>query len=375
MDSTAIIGLPNKVEIRIQNKLNERQKIEVQDEIPYQLREAEQQSNHYIKARGQLKVSYFFTPRKRGQYTFNRILIFVHGWLGFVLNRVKILQDQTIHVMPNQKLHFKDAINTRQQRQSAGEKLLKTRGQSMEFDQIADYNQGDDPRFINWSATARSGMVKVNRYVQEKAHNIYFVIDKGRTMNYEHKGLSLLDYSINASVHLAQVALRQGDRAGTVVFSNKINAVLKAYRANTTLRKLNNIWGLQSYKTEHSNYTRLYLACKQIITQRALLFMFTNFDTFKSVQEQISVFRKLNKQHLLVVVFFKDVELEEYTFSGAENFMEASSKTIARQYYLNQILIKRELEKYRIKVIHCHPSELGLQVRDMYFGIKKSNSL
>jgi len=375
IDKTAIIGVKNRVELRIQNKYNESLNLELQDEVPYELRNEEQTLNLKIKAKGQSKKTYYFTPKKRGSYTFNRILIFVPGWFKFLQNRVKVHQAITVNVMPNQKINPKEVINTLQERESAGEKILKTRGQSMEFDQISDYTIGDDPRFINWSATARSGAVKINKYVQEKAHNIYFIIDKGRTMNYEHNQYSLLDYAINASVHLAQVALRQGDRAGTIVFSNKINAVMKAYRSNTTLRKLNNIWGLQSYKAEHSNFTRLYLACKQIITQRSLLFMFTNFDTFKSLQEQIAVFRRLNKQHLLVVVFFKDAELEEFTFTKAENYSEATSKTIARQYYLNQMLIKRELEKYSIKVIHCHPKELGLKVRKMYFNIKKSNSL
>lgn len=375
IDSKAVIGQANKVQIRVENRFNEVQHITILDEMPFQLRDENQELVANLKP-GELKVlQYTFTPLLRGKYEFKRVLIFVNGWFGFIQNRVKFEEHHFIDVLPNQNLHPKDAINFLQKRSQLGERVIKTRGQSMEFDQITDYTVGDDQRFINWAATARSNQLKVSRFVEEKSHNIYFLLDKGRTMNYQHLGQHLIDYAINASVYLAKLALKQGDRAGTVVFSHRIHAILKAYKSHTTLKKLNTIWGLQSYKTEHSNFNQLYLACNQIIAQRSLLFLFTNFDTLKSVQDQMMVFRKLNKKHLLVIVFFKDKELGDYVLSAAENYDDAAGRTIARQYYLNQSLIKMELEKYKIKVIHCLPTQLGSEVRNMYMNIKKSNIL
>ncbi len=375
IDLKAVIGQANKVQIRLENRFNETQNLHILDEIPYQVRDNNQELKTNLKP-GELKVlQYSFTPLMRGQYEFQRVLIFVNGWFSLLQNRVKIERHHIVDVFPNQNLHPKDEINFIQRRSQIGERIIKTRGQSMEFDQITDYAVGDDQRFINWAATARSNQLKVSRYVEEKSQNIYFLLDKGRTMNYQHLGQHLIDYAINASVHLAKIALKQGDRAGTVVFSHRIHAILKAHKSNTTLKKLNTIWGLQSYKTEHSNFNQLYLACNQIIAQRSLLFLFTNFDTLKSVQDQMMVFRKLNKQHLLVVVFFEDKELSDYVLSAAENYDDAAGRTIARQYYLNQSLIKMELEKYKIKVIYCLPTQLGSEVRNMYLNIKKSNIL
>ena len=83
-------------------------------------------------------------------------------------------------------------------------------GISTAFDQIKPYVQGDDPRTVNWKATAKCNRLMVNSYTEERSQPVYCVIDKGRTMQAPFRGMTTLDYAINATLALANIILKKG---------------------------------------------------------------------------------------------------------------------------------------------------------------------
>ena len=95
-------------------------------------------------------------------------------------------------------------------------------GHSYEFEQIKNYVRGDDYRSINWKATSRRGHLMVNQYEDERAQQVYNIIDKSRSMKMPFNGMSLLDYAINTSLVISNVALQKHDRAGLMTFSDKM---------------------------------------------------------------------------------------------------------------------------------------------------------
>ena len=84
----------------------------------------------------------------------------------------------------------------------------------MEFEQIKEYVRGDDYRTINWKATAGKSDLMVNNFTDERSQQIYCMINKGRVMKMPFEGMTLLDYAINASLVLSNVALIKHDKAG-----------------------------------------------------------------------------------------------------------------------------------------------------------------
>jgi uncharacterized protein (DUF58 family) len=103
-----------------------------------------------------------------------------------------------------------------------GIKKIRRLGHTMEFEQIKEYVPGDDIRTINWKATSKRNQLMVNQYQDEKSQRIFLLIDKGRTMQMPFKGLSLLDYSINAAMALSHIILKKSDRAGMMTFLKKL---------------------------------------------------------------------------------------------------------------------------------------------------------
>src|SRR6187549_2637741 len=120
--------------------------------------------------------------------------------------------------------------------QESGTQRLRKLGQSMEFEQIKEYVRGDDYRNINWKATARrGGELMVNNYTDERSQQIYCLINKGRVMKMPFNGMTLLDYAINASLVLSNVALVKQDKAGLITFEKNLDTFLLADKKPTQM--------------------------------------------------------------------------------------------------------------------------------------------
>src|SRR6185295_2908617 len=114
----------------------------------------------------------------------------------------------------------------------AGIKKIRRIGQNMEFELIKEYVSGDDFRTINWKATARKNHLMVNHYQDERSQQVYSLIDKGRVMQMPFNGLSLLDYAINATLVISNIAVKKSDKVGIITFQDRVSTVLPAGRTN-----------------------------------------------------------------------------------------------------------------------------------------------
>ena len=157
----------------------------------------------------------------------------------------------------------------------------------MEFEQIRNYNIGDDYRTLNWKATARKGELMVNQFQDEKSQQIYSLIDKGRVMKMPFEEMTLLDYAINASLVIPNIAIKKGDKSGLLTFSKTVEQHLPAYKRGSQMRKLQEMLYQQTTDFLESDYERLYAHVRRTITQRSLLLLFTNFETLSGLNRQI----------------------------------------------------------------------------------------
>ena len=251
-----------------------------------------------------------------------------------------------------------------------GIKKIRKIGHTMEFEQIREYVTGDDIRSINWKATGKRNQLMVNQFQDEKAQRVFMLIDKGRTMQMPFNGLSLLDYSINAAMALSHIILKKSDRAGMMTFSKKTENKVVAENKSGQLRKISE--ALYNVKTNfyETDFSRLYQDLKFSITQRSLLLLFTNFETLDAVNRQMKYLRGIAKNHVLVVVFFKNSELQQLMHNNPENMQEIYDEIIAEKFEFEKKLIIQELRKYGIYSIYTTPENLNIEVINKYLEIK-----
>lgn len=349
-----------------------RLQVQVLDELPDQLQLRSFTLNMQLKPAEQMVHKHPFRPVERGEYKFGNLYVFVSSLVGFVQRRIVITGPQVVGVYPSiaeMKKHEIKSFNRSTNEQ--GIKKLRRIGHSYEFEQIKNYVQGDDYRSVNWKATGRRSDLMVNQYEDEKAQSIYTVIDKSRVMKMPFGGLSLLDYAINTSLVLSNVALNRQDKAGLVTFSDKPNTILPADRGRLQLRKILDALYKEKERFVEANYELLYMALRNNIKSRSLLVFFTNFESSYALQRVLPLLRKINQKHLLVVVFFENTEVDSLAAPHPTPTMEeVYTQAIAQKYIYEKQQLVWELKQYGIYSVLTKPQDLTVNTVNKYLELK-----
>lgn len=369
-------GDENKIFIELVNKYPYSVNARVIDEIPdqFQLRDFNYTVN--LKPYGEERIQYSLKPVKRGEYEFGKINVFVSTKLFFVRRKHAIKANKSVPVYPSFiQMRKYELLAISNKLTEGGIKKIRKVGQTMEFDQIRNYVPGDDYRSVNWKATARKSELMVNHYQDEKAQQVYCIIDKGRVMKMPFEGMSLLDYAINASLVISNIALQKQDKAGIFTFSEKPGAFLPAERKSLQMHKILELLYKQKTKFLESDFAMVYAYIKRKITRRSLLLLFTNFESVTSLKRQLPYLQLLAKNHMLVVIFFENTELKELTEKPASTTEEIYIKTIAEKFAFEKKQIFKELEKHGIASILSAPQNLTVNTINKYLELKSRGKI
>jgi len=369
-------GDENPVKVDIKNNYSFKINTKVIDEIPFQFQKRDFLIEKQIESGKNILFQYILEPKERGEYNFGALNIFASSPLGFVSKRFTFQKDAFLPAYPS-FIHLRkyELMALQNEFLLGGIKKIRKLGHTMEFEQIKEYVPGDDVRTINWKATSKTNRLMVNQFQDEKAQRVFMLIDKGRTMKMPFKELSLLDYSINATMALSHIILKKGDRAGMMTFSKKTENKVAADNKSGQLRKISE--SLYNIKTDffESDFNRLYQDVKYSLNQRSLVLLFTNFETLDALNRQMKYLRGIAKNHLLVVVFFKNSDLQTLLHKNPESIQEIYDEVIAEKFEFEKKLIIQELRKYGIYSVYTLPENLNVDVINKYLEIKASGIL
>lgn len=367
-------GDDNAVRLDIENRFAFTTQLQVIDEIPHQFQRRDVLFTLVLQPQTQKHIVYQLRPTKRGLYSFGHIQIFAASPIHFFTRKFSLDNPVDVAVYPSYLQLRKYQLMAISNRLSeAGVKKIRRFGHSMEFEQIKEYVQGDDYRTLNWKATAKTGQLMVNTFSDENSQQVYCIIDKGRVMKMPFEGLSLLDYAINASLVVSNVALMKQDKAGLITFAERIGSFLKADKRVLQMQLV--LETLYNQKTRYleTDFERLYVLLKTKVTQRSLVIVFTNFESLSGMKRQLPYLRKIAGQHLLVTVFFENTELVQVLHQPAENLEAVYTKTIAEQFAYEKRQIVKELNNYGIMSILTAPKDLTVNTLNKYLEIKARN--
>jgi uncharacterized protein (DUF58 family) len=369
-------GDDNPVRLDVENRYVFPISIKVVDEIPHQFQRRDVLFKDMINQGGKTVINYDLHPVKRGIYQFGTVNVFVSESIGLISRRYKFEQPADVPVYPSYIQMRKYQLMAISNRLSeVGVKKVRRLGHSMEFEQIKEYVQGDDYRTLNWKATARKGQLMVNNFTDEKSQQVYCVIDKGRVMKMPFEGLSLLDYAINASLVLSNVALTKQDKAGLVTFSERVGAFLLASKNATQMQSILDVLYGQKTRYLESDFEQLYIMLRRKVSQRSLVVLFTNFESLSGLRRQLPFLRKIAKHHLLLTVFFENTELKTLLETPAKTVEEVYTKTVAEKFAYEKRLIAKELQQHGILSILTPPEQLTVNTINKYLELKAKQAI
>lgn len=365
------LGDPNLVRLKVRNQSTQVLSFTLYEGFPTALQERSTSFKAILKPKSSKEFNYQYKPTERGEHTFGDVFILLSSIFRLVSRRIDINASETVHVYPSVlQLKKYELLVFQQKKISSGIKKVRRLGNNSEFEQIKAYVQGDEVKTINWKATSRRNELMVNQYQEEKAQHFYCIIDKSRAMQMEFDQLTMLDWAINSTLVLSNVTLRNGDKTGLLTFSNKIGTQIAAERTPGQLQRIMEALYNQKTRFLEANYELLFNHIRRTIKTRSLLLLFSNFETEFSMRRALPVLRRLNKKHVLVVVFFENDDLQELVYRPSKSVREVYRSVVAEGMISQKRKIAEELQINGIQTLLTHPEYLSIQAINKYLEIK-----
>ena len=366
------LGDENPIYLDLGNDSTLLLKVSIIDELPIQFQIRDFSQKITLQAGEFASVRYDLRPLERGEYIFGATNCYISGFFGLIERRIKINEKPmrvavypSIIQMKQMEMRAFERITTRE-----GIKRIRRIGHSYEFEQIKNYVAGDDFRSINWKASSRRDGLMVNQFEDERAQQVYCLIDKSRVMKMPFKGLSLVDYAINATLAISNIIIKKYDKAGLITYSDKIGATIKADNRPTQLNFIMNALYKEKERPLEANYELLFHISSKLINGRSLILLFTNFESAFALERALPILRRINRRHLLVVVFFDNTEIREFAERDAADLEGIYQQTMARKYLSEKAQMVLTLKQYGIQSVLTRPEDLSINTINKYLELK-----
>lgn len=364
-------GDMNPVSMLVKNNYPFTIGMEIVEEVPFQFQKRDLVFKISLAPDKEQMFHYDLRPTQRGVYSFGAINIFVKGIFRLVSRRYIFNEQKLVAVYPSFiEMHKYELLAASHRLTDYGIKKIRRIGHATEFDHIKHYVIGDDPRTINYKATARVNQLMVNTYQEEKSQPVYCLIDKGRTMKMPFNGMTLLDYAINSTLMVCSTALNKGDKAGIITFSKDIDEIVPADRQRRQRNKILETLYAQKTDFKESDYERLYVTIRRKLSQRSLIILYTNFETLNGMRRQLKYLSHLAKDHLVLVSFFLNSEFNDVLEASPANLEETFRKGMAEKLFNDKYLIVKELNRHGIYTILTKPENLTIDSINKYLEFK-----
>jgi uncharacterized protein (DUF58 family) len=257
-----------------------------------------------------------------------------------------------------------------------GVRAVRPRGDGRNFANLRDYAVGDDPRHIDWKATARRGKVISREYSLEQGQQILIVIDAGRLMTQFAGSLPRFEYALSSALVLADIAVHSGDAVGVVVFNDTVQRYVAPSRGAGAVRAIRDALTAADATLVEPDYAAVFRTISARQRNRALIVVFSDVLDVRSSHTLIAHLVRSAVRHLPLVVALRSEDLTAAALPGGRH----SSNEVFQAAAAEELLIAREtaLAKMRaagVSVVNTAPSAMTAAVVNRYLDIKARAAL
>ena len=228
------------------------------------------------------------------------------------------------------------------------------RGRGMEFDEVREYQPGDDVRTIDWNVTARSGTAFVKRYREERELTVLFLVDVSASQGFGSQQRSKLETAAEAAALLMVSALKNGDKVGMALFADQVVKYLPPRKGKSAvLRLLRELVAADLVERE----TRLDVALEfahRVMRRRAVVFLLSDF----LAPPPGSALQVVANKHDLVAIGLRDPREGEWPAAGFVRVVDPETGA-GRELDVSSRAVRDWLAAQRARVVGAH--ELALK--------------
>ena len=241
--------------------------------------------------------------------------------------------------------------------QLSGDYHSTFKGQGVEFDEVRPYEAGDDVRSIDWNVTAKTGVPYIKRYSEERELTIMFMVDVSGSQGYGSRGRSKMELAAEVTALLALTAIRNQDKIGLVLFSDRIVKYIPPRKGRDSVMRL--VREVLASEDEAQGGTDIEGALRflnGVQKRKAVVFLVSDFLIDKNYEKLL---RATARRHDLVCVPVSDpaeselpdvglVELEDPE-TGELVLVDTSSKAVRGTFAAKAAQEREDLRTFFLK--------------------------
>ena len=213
----------------------------------------------------------------------------------------------------------------------------KYRGGGIEFSEVREYIPGDDIKRIDWNVSARHNSLFVKEFVEENELNIYLILDLSASNNFGFTK-SKLDLSFEVAVSLMFLALKNNDRLGLGIFTDKLEKFIPSKKGKRQLLKIIKELIEHKPKSKKTNIMESLSTLNNKLKKKSVIYIISDF--ISDSYDKPLKFLKLH--HQVTLINISDIREKEipkigYTYledaeTGEQVLVNTSDKNFQKQY-------------------------------------------
>jgi uncharacterized protein (DUF58 family) len=369
------LGAEQEIEVWVESAMERAVTLRLTDDVPPGLeRIGADTLAAEIPPRGRQRLAYRVRAQERGEHTLGDLHLRILGPLGLVWWQRREPRADRVQVQPGVREvgRYRRLAQHRRLRE-AGLRTVRERGEGTAFESLRDYIPGDDPRRIDWKATARRSTTIVRQFEAERSQNVMLMIDAGRLMTERLGERERLDHALSAALLLADVAALHGDRVGTFVFADRVQQFLPPSRA--PISRLAEAFARVEARMVEPDYPAAFTYLARTLRRRSLLVLFCDVLDTRVSAALLAHLGAATRRHLPLVVALRNPALEAAAERAPESEADVFARTAAEELLQARAHALMVMQRAGILVADVRPHDVIATVVNRYLEVKQRGLL
>jgi uncharacterized protein (DUF58 family) len=235
----------------------------------------------------------------------------------------------------------------------------KFRGGGIEFSEVREYVPGDDVKRIDWNVSARHNSLFVKEFVEENELNIYLILDLSASNNFGFIK-SKLDLSFEVAVSLMFLALKNNDKLGLGIFTDKLEKFIPSKKGKKQLLRI--IRELIDYtpKSKKTDIMESLSTLNNKLKRKSVIYIISDFIS-DSYEKPLKFLKLHHRVTLINISDIREKEIPEIGYAhledaetGEQILINTSDKNFQKQY--------REMVDNKIKTNQKNMNRIGVDM-------------
>lgn len=336
------------------------------DRFPEAVRGGVEVLHQHLGAFSSHHVRFELEGRKRGRVPLGRLGARVRTELGLVAARFAFHPTDEILVLPSVSGVRRYRLLAMQHRlDTIGVRALRRKGEGQGFAGLRDYALGDDPRHVDWKASARKSKLITREYTIERSQTVFTMIDAGRGMTQLAGTYPRFEHALSSALVLTDIAANAGDRVGTLAFDHQIRAFVPAVRSRGALQLVRDALVPVVATTSEPDYAAAFRFLAVHQRKRALIVFFTDVIDVRASAALVAYVSRSAARHVALVVALRNDAIfaasvpratgnavQLYENAAAEELVQAREEALERMRRAGAVVLDVSPQVMTAKVIN-----------------------